>query len=76
MTDDGLITTARFVSEPGPLELTIEPVACGAIRLEGPGCGWVEWNRNQGTPAEFAGHAVRRHDEAWNSEISAARACP
>ncbi len=68
---DGLITTAKFVSEPGPLELTIEPVAFGAIRLEAPdgrvshfpramcrvtvadgrtGCGWVEWNRNQGKP--------------------------
>lgn len=69
---DGLITSARTVSEPGPMELTIEPVAFGAIRLEAPdgrvshfpramcrlttadgrgGCGWVEWNRNQGKPA-------------------------
>lgn len=33
---DGLITSARTTAGPGGLELDIEPVAFGAIRLEGP----------------------------------------
>ena len=36
VADDGLTTSERIVAGPPPLELAIEPVAFGALRLEAP----------------------------------------